>query len=104
MGEEETLSPIAPMFEGEGSGKVRPCSELSTDGGRIDAFTSPFSPLWGSEMCGPVHFLHTPARSSSLSPGGDIPPPGGGRELMFYGKLRANVDAWKRVPPQLTMP
>ncbi len=40
---------------------------------------------------------------SPLSPGSDIPP-GGERELMFYGKLRANVDARKRVPPQLTMP
>ncbi len=28
---------------------------------------------------------------SLLSPGGDIPPPGGGQELLFYGKCIANL-------------
>ncbi len=41
---------------------------------------------------------------SPLSPRGDIPPPGGGQEMLFYGKLRANVDARKRVLPQRMMP
>ncbi len=28
---------------------------------------------------------------SPLSPGGAIPPPGGGQLLLFYGKLQANL-------------